>query len=184
MSSLNVRTTYHIYYFTFKLYFFVVTTTQQLNPSRISGLMVRTTTITTTQQSNPSHISGLMVRATTITTTHQSNPSHISGLMVRATTITTTHQSDPSRISGLMAVINQIWNPEVFRSKGFNFFPSAVVFAKTYFTFLPLRAANRLIYSECFNHCLTKQMEYSWKRQAKGIIYLGSVLNINNIRCN
>ena len=32
-------------------------------------------------------------------------------------------------------VINQIWNPEVFRSKGFNFFPSAVVFAKTYFTF-------------------------------------------------
>jgi hypothetical protein len=24
MSSLNVRTTYHIYYFTFKLYFFVI----------------------------------------------------------------------------------------------------------------------------------------------------------------
>jgi hypothetical protein len=61
-------------------------------------------------------------------------------------------------------------------------FPSAVVFAKTYFTFLPLRVANRQIHSEYFNHCLTKQIEYSWKRQTKGIIYFASVLN--NIRCN
>jgi hypothetical protein len=59
-----------------------------------------------------------------------------------------------------------------------------VVFAKTYFTFLPSRATNRQIHSEYFNHCLTKQIEYSWKRQAKGIIYLASVLNINNIWCN
>jgi hypothetical protein len=60
--------------------------------------------------------------------------------------------------------------------------PSAVIFAKTYFTFLLSRAANRQIHSEYFNHCLTKQIEYSWKRQTKGIIYLASVLN--NIRCN
>jgi hypothetical protein len=32
-----------------------------------------------------------------------------------------------------------------------------MVFAKTYFTFLPSRAANRQIHSEYFNHCLTKQ---------------------------
>jgi hypothetical protein len=54
--------------------------------------------------------------------------------------------------------------------KDLTFFPSAVVFAKTYFTCLPSRAANRQIHSEYFNHCLTKQIEYSWKRQAKGII--------------
>ena len=35
----------------------------------------------------------------------------------------------------------------------------AVVFAKTYFTFLPSRATNRQIHSEYFNHCLTKQIE-------------------------
>jgi hypothetical protein len=34
-----------------------------------------------------------------------------------------------------------------------------VVFAKTNFTFLPSRAANRQIHSEYFNHCLTKQIE-------------------------
>jgi hypothetical protein len=34
-----------------------------------------------------------------------------------------------------------------------------VVFAKTYFTFLPSRAANRQIHLEYFNHCLTKQIE-------------------------
>jgi hypothetical protein len=45
----------------------------------------------------------------------------------------------------------------VFRSKGFNFF--AVVFAKTYFTFLPSRTANRQIHSEYFSHCLTKQID-------------------------
>jgi hypothetical protein len=66
--------------------------------------------------------------------------------------------------------------------KDLTFFPSAVVFAKTYFTFLPSRATNRQIHSEYFNHCLTKQIEYSWKRQTKGIIYLASVLN--NIQCN
>jgi hypothetical protein len=37
------------------------------------------------------------------------------------------------------------------------FFPSAVVFARTYFTFLPSRAANRQIHSEY--HCLAKQIE-------------------------
>ena len=40
----------------------------------------------------------------------------------------------------------------------------------------------RQIHSEYFNRYLTKQIEYSWKRQTKGIIYLASVLN--NIRCN
>ena len=50
-------------------------------------------------------------------------------------------------------MINQIWNPEVFRSKGFNFFPLCRgFFAKTYFTFLPSHAANRQIHSEYFNH--------------------------------
>jgi hypothetical protein len=68
--------------------------------------------------------------------------------------------------------------------KDLTFFPSAVGFAKTYITFLPSRASIRQIHSEYFNHCLTKQIEYFWKRQAKGIIYLASVLNINNIRCN
>ena len=51
-------------------------------------------------------------------------------------------------------VIIQTWNPEVFRSKRFNCFPSAVVFAKTYFTFYPSRAASRQIHSENFNQCL------------------------------
>jgi hypothetical protein len=60
-------------------------------------------------------------------------------------------------------------------------FPSAVVFAKTYYTFLPSRTANRQIHLEYFNRCLTKQIEYSWKRKTTGIIYLASVLN--NIRC-
>jgi hypothetical protein len=45
--------------------------------------------------------------------------------------------------------------------KDLTFVPSAVVFAKTYFTFLPSRAANRQIHSEYFNHCLTKQIEFS-----------------------
>ena len=63
-------------------------------------------------------------------------------------------------------------------------FPSAVVFAKTYFTLLPSCAANRQIHLEYFNHCLTKQIEYSRKRQAQCIIYLAGVLNIYNIRCN
>jgi hypothetical protein len=66
--------------------------------------------------------------------------------------------------------------------KDLTFFPSAMVFTKTYFTFLPSCAANRQIRSEYFNHCLTKQIEYSWKRQTRDIIYLASVLN--NIRCN
>jgi two-component sensor histidine kinase len=43
--------------------------------------------------------------------------------------------------------------------KDLTFFPSAVVFQKTYFTFLPSRAAYRQIHSEYFNHCLTKQIE-------------------------
>jgi tRNA A37 threonylcarbamoyladenosine dehydratase len=34
-----------------------------------------------------------------------------------------------------------------------------VVFAKTYLTFLPSRAANRQIHSEYFNHSPTKQIE-------------------------
>jgi hypothetical protein len=37
--------------------------------------------------------------------------------------------------------------------KDLTLFPSAMVFAKTYFTFLPSRAANRQIHSEYFNHC-------------------------------
>jgi hypothetical protein len=61
-------------------------------------------------------------------------------------------------------MINQIWNPEV---KDLTFSPSAVVFAKMYFTFLPSRAANRQIHSEYFNHCITKQIEYSWKDKQK-----------------
>ena len=79
-------------------------------------------------------------------------------------------------------MINQIWNPEVFRSKGFKKNSLCRGICEKYFTFLPSRAANRQIHSEYFNHCLTKQIEYSWKRQTKGIIYLASVLN--NIRCN
>ena len=51
--------------------------------------------------------------------------------------------------------------------KDLTLFPSAVVFAKTYFTFLPSRAANRQIHSEYFNHCITKQIEYSWKDKQK-----------------
>ena len=43
--------------------------------------------------------------------------------------------------------------------KDLAFFFSAVVFAKTYFIFLPSRAANRQIHSEYFNHCLTKQID-------------------------
>jgi hypothetical protein len=43
--------------------------------------------------------------------------------------------------------------------KDLTFFPSDVVFAKTYFTFLPSRAANCQINSEYFNNCLTKQIE-------------------------
>ena len=65
-------------------------------------------------------------------------------------------------------VINQIWNPEVFQSKGFNLFPSAVVFAKTYFTFLPSRAANRQIHSENFNDCLTKTNQNTTTVPAEG----------------
>ena len=40
--------------------------------------------------------------------------------------------------------------------KDLTFFPSAMVFMKTYFTFLPSRVANRPIHSEYFNHCLNK----------------------------
>ena len=43
--------------------------------------------------------------------------------------------------------------------KDLTFFPSTVVFAKKYFTFLSSLAANRQIHLEYFNHCLTKQIE-------------------------
>ena len=56
--------------------------------------------------------------------------------------------------------------------KDLTFFPSAAVFAKTYFTFLPSRAVNHQIHSEYFNHCLTKQIEYSWKRQAIKVLFI------------
>ena len=41
--------------------------------------------------------------------------------------------------------------------KDLTFFPSAVVFEKTYFN--SSRAASRQIHSEYFNHCLTKQIQ-------------------------
>ena len=81
-------------------------------------------------------------------------------------------------------MINQIWNPEVFRSKGFNFFPSAVVFAKTYFTFLPSRAANRQIHSEYFSHSLIKQIEilplYLQKETVQSVLKTLDLLCVNN----
>ena len=61
--------------------------------------------------------------------------------------------------------------------KDLTFFPSAVVFAKTYFPFLPSRAAHHQIHSEYFNHCLTKQIEihvlslYLLKGTVQSVLY-------------
>ena len=104
-------------------------------------------------------------------------------------------------------MINQIWNPEVFWSKGINFFSLCRGICENIFHFFTLTCrkplnsfgilqplsnkTNRNTTTErnsskrpiVFNNCQVtnnKKKEYSWKRQTKGIIYLASVLN--NIR--
>ena len=78
-------------------------------------------------------------------------------------------------------MINQIWNPEVFRSKGFNFFSLWRGICENVFHFFTL-TCRKPQNSFSILQPLSKQIEYSWKRQTQGIIYLASVLN--NIRCN
>ena len=101
-------------------------------------------------------------------------------------------------------MINQIWNPEVFRSKGFNFFSLCHGIYENVFHFFTLMCCkppnsfgilqplsnktNRnttTVPAErnsskrpiTIAKLQTMKKEYSWKRQTKGIIYLASVLN-------